>query len=94
MARLVVAVLVLVAWTSAATAREDVRRLTCEQAHTMVIKQGAVVFTTGEGTYNRFVRTRRLCQREEIARTGKAATVDDPECLIGYICVPRIRNEN
>jgi hypothetical protein len=91
--RLCGVVAVLAVLTTPAMARPDARTLTCEEAHDLVVKNGTAVMTTGETTYERFVRTSRYCLREEVAQVGKSATRDDPDCLIGYICVPRLRND-
>ncbi|AXS39998.1 hypothetical protein [Breoghania sp. L-A4] len=70
----------------ALAARPDVRRMTCAQAHDMVLDRGAVVMTTGRFTYERFVSHQRYCDRWETVVPALAATRDKPQCLVGYIC--------
>jgi hypothetical protein len=93
--RLVAIVFVIALFgAEAASARPDFRTMTCAEAHDLVFKSGDIVATTGASTYQRFVRGRRFCQREEIPRNGTAATSDDPQCPVGYVCIPRQSSDN
>jgi len=47
---------VLLAATSAAYARPDTRTMTCEQTQRLIQSHRAVVLTTGQNTFDRFVR--------------------------------------
>src|SRR5215212_4742252 len=72
-----------------AEARTDARRLTCAQAQALVRAQGAVVLTTGQYTYERFVSDHRFCERDEVTRPRRTPTRDTRTCRIGYVCRPR-----
>jgi hypothetical protein len=80
--------------TGTASARPDARKMTCQQAQLMVQQQGAVVMTTGRYTYQRFVAHRGYCDYWETIRTARTATRDNPRCRIGYICEPRMDDDN
>ena len=72
---------------SAADARTDLRATTCAAAREAVFQSGSAIFTTGENTYERFVEGQLQCQPfDEIAVPAIAATLDNPQCWIGYIC--------
>jgi hypothetical protein len=76
----------------AEAARPDLRRMTCAQAQAMVAQRGAVVMTTGQYTYQRFVAGPRWCDRWEVVRPEVARTRDTQSCVVGYICeVPLFR---
>lgn len=72
---------------AAAERRPDIRTMSCSDARELVFQRGAVVVTTGENTYERFVDDQLQCQpSDEIAMPAVAATLDNPECWIGSIC--------
>jgi len=73
---------------SPADARIDVRRLTCAEAQALVRREGAIVLTTGQYTYERFVAHRGFCQRDERLEGRRAATRDRESCRIGDVCTP------
>ncbi len=78
--------------TVAEAARPDLRRMSCAQAQAMVAQRGAVVMTTGQYTYQRFVAGPRWCDRWEVVRPEVARTRDTQSCVVGYICeVPLFR---
>lgn len=71
----------------AAMARPDVRTMYCADARELVFRKGAIVVTTGDTTYERFVEGQRQCQPfDEIAVPAVAETRDNPECWIGSVC--------
>ncbi|SDU20364.1 hypothetical protein [Stappia sp. ES.058] len=80
------AILLALAPSAAEAARPDLRRMTCAQAQTMVAQRGAVVMTTGQYTYERFVNGPRWCDRWEVVRPEVARTRDAQSCVVGYIC--------
>lgn len=71
-------------------ARPDVRKMTCDQARSLVLQRGAVVMTTGQYTYKRFVSRQSYCDYWERAASAWTATRDDPQCRIGYVCEERM----
>ena len=70
-------------------ARPSTTQLTCEAASALVSSQRAVVLDTGPGTYDRFVSDRSQCLGQEMTRPAWARTADNPQCVLGYVCVPR-----
>ncbi|MEP3279740.1 MAG: hypothetical protein ABJN26_06950 [Stappiaceae bacterium] len=67
-------------------ARQDVRRLSCAQAQNLVQRNGAVVLTTGQHTFRRFVRDRFYCDPDQIVVRTRAPSRDNPRCVVGYTC--------
>lgn len=88
---LLIALAALVAGTSIAQARPSTLTMTCAQAAATVASYGAVVLTTGEYTYERFVAHNGFCLHGEVTRAASAPTLDTPYCQIGYICEQRSR---
>ncbi len=76
----------LVATTVTAAARPDLRQMTCAQAQAMVKRDGAVVFTTGQYTYFRFVADRGYCDRDQVTEIRYSATKDNKQCPVAYEC--------
>lgn len=72
-------------------ARPDTRQMTCSQAQALVKRQGAVVMSTGQYTYARFVSTLGYCDRSQILAPLYAPTRDAPQCFAGYYCKDIIR---
>lgn len=70
----------------AAAQRPDLRRMTCNQAQDLVARRGAVVMTTGQHTYERFVAGPRWCDHWETVRPAQVRTRDTSRCIVGYIC--------
>ncbi|MEO0327640.1 MAG: hypothetical protein AAF217_03485 [Pseudomonadota bacterium] len=86
-------VVVLAALPAYSQARPDVRKMTCSQAQSLIKKQGAIVVTTGQYTYERVVSTRRFCQMTETTRQFFTETKNNQRCNIGRLCVERIFSE-
>jgi hypothetical protein len=63
--------------------------MSCRAAQGLVAAQGAVVFTTGPHTYERFVSGMRFCDRAETTEPGYAAAADTPRCFVAYRCKDR-----
>jgi hypothetical protein len=84
-------VLTLVGLASAAVAqpRPDTLRLSCAQARAIVQSQGAVVLSTGPFAYERFVRDSSFCFRPDRTEPAWVATLDTPQCPVGFRCVSR-----
>ena len=79
---------VLAALSSAALAqgrRPDTRTMTCEQVQTMIASRGAVVLTTGQHTYDRYVAYGRYCSMGEVALQETVRTRDTNQCVV-YAC--------
>jgi hypothetical protein len=81
-------------WT-AAQARPNAPAMTCDQARALVKSSGAVVLSTGQYTYDRFVATPGYCLPGEIADRTWIQTGDTDQCPIGFVCKirpPRFRD--
>jgi hypothetical protein len=70
----------------AVAARPNATAMTCAQAAATVAQAGAVVMSTGQHTYERFVASAQYCVRHEITRPGYSPTRDSPRCQVGYVC--------
>lgn len=81
-----IAVFVVLGLSQIAQARPDLRTMTCAQAQQMVLRNGAVVFTTGPYTFSRYVADRRYCSRNETIVPQYGPTRDNPKCFVGYEC--------
>jgi hypothetical protein len=83
--------LALPAFVSGAMAqpRPDTLRMTCAQARGLVASQGAVVLYTGPYAYDRFVRESTFCFRPDRTEPAWIATLDSPQCPVGFRCVSR-----
>jgi hypothetical protein len=94
MSRLAVAVLIVtLASSSTGEARPSTTTMSCGQAAATVAKAGAIVLTTGPGTYERFVASDAQCLPGEFAEAALAPTIDSPSCTVGYVCKQRERFE-
>jgi hypothetical protein len=86
MTRLALTLLILFESTSAFAARPLTLGMTCQQAQNMVASRGAVVMSTGQHTYDRFVANPGFCEVAEWAYTATAPTKDTRSCRLGYVC--------
>ena len=78
--------LALLPTTSIAAARPNTTAMSCGEAAATVARAGAIVLTTGEHTYERFVSASTFCLGGEIAEPGIAPSADSERCQVGYIC--------
>lgn len=83
----------LLALSSAAIAqsRPDTRKMDCVSVRKLVETRKAIVLSTGDNTYDRFVSTQQSCSREEITVPAYARTTDYTGCHIGYTCQSPVR---
>ena len=89
MQRLVLfALTALLASNSGVDARPNTTTMSCGQAAATVARAGAIVLTTGDHTYERFVAASTFCLGGEIVEPGIAPTADSERCQVGYICRP------
>lgn len=86
MVRVALSVLLIVAAGSALAARPSTLGMTCRQAQNLVESRGAVVLSTGEHTYARFVASPGYCEVAEWAKWSTAPTRDRRSCPLGYTC--------
>lgn len=59
----------------------------CSQAKYLVASRGAIVLSTGQHTYDRYVSSQAFCLSGEFARPAWVPTADTPQCFVGYTCV-------
>ena len=81
----------LLAGTSIAQARPSTLSMSCGEAAATVADTGAIVLTTGQFTYNRFVAHAGFCLPGERVVPALAPTFDTEDCPLGYTCEPRAR---
>jgi hypothetical protein len=87
MSRLVCAVIgMTLVGASVAEARPNTTTMSCGQAAATVARAGAIVLTTGEFTYERYVATGAFCLPGETTEPGVAPTADSRFCQVGYVC--------
>ena len=92
MSKLILSVLAAtLATPSIAEARPNTVTMSCGQAAATVARAGAIVLSTGEFTYDRFVATNGFCLPGEITEPGIAPTTDSQNCQVGYVCRQRFR---
>lgn len=72
---------------TAAQGRPDVRQMSCGQVQSLIAENGAVVLTTGQYTYDRFVAYGSLCSYPDVATAQRVSTRDTDQCVI-YNCQP------
>ncbi len=85
-----IAMFAAVAMTTASHARPDARKMSCHQTQALIDEQGAVVLTTGQYTYARFVAIDGYCYYPEVPHITYIATRDTPQCPV-YHCKEPIR---
>lgn len=65
--------------------RPSTPNLACGQAQQIVLSRGAVVLSTGPHTYDRYVRDRSFCERNETTELAFVPSRDTPQCPM-YRC--------
>jgi hypothetical protein len=61
---------------AASAQRPDARTMTCQQVHDLIASRGAVVLTTGQHTYDRYVASGRYCSFPNTTRPESINTRD------------------
>jgi hypothetical protein len=77
--------LLVVALTTGGEARPDARRMSCAEAQALIDREGAVVLTTGDHTYQRYVSGTAECGHMNAAQQASISTRDDRQCTV-QIC--------
>lgn len=62
--------------TTASAQRPDSRTMTCQQVGDLIASSGAVVLTTGQHTYDRYVANARYCSYPSTTRPDSINTRD------------------
>jgi hypothetical protein len=58
----------------------------CAASRDLVMRDGAVVLTTGPNTYNRYVKDAAYCLVDQYPQPSWVPSSDDPQCFIGCRC--------
>jgi hypothetical protein len=74
------------ATTAQAQSRPDTRKMTCGQARSLVQARGAIVLSTSENAYDRYVSTQQSCTSEQTTVPAYVRTLDYTGCHVGYTC--------
>jgi len=67
--------------------RANTNSMTCSQAQAVVKDAGGIVLSTGQYTYERYVRSRAFCELNQTIKSQWVPTKDANRCRIGYKCV-------
>jgi hypothetical protein len=77
-----------------AFARPYAPKLSCQRLKGMIYEKGAVVLSTGQFTFDRYVRDQGYCMQGEITEPAWLNSSDQVECFVGYTCGGRQPNYN
>jgi hypothetical protein len=88
MARLALSIVLSLLAGASFAQRPSTLAMSCGQARALVASQGAVVMSTGQHTYDRYVATPGFCMLGEYAYYGYAPTQDRRSCRVGFVCKP------
>jgi hypothetical protein len=83
--RLGLAAVITVGVVGAASARPDTRSMTCAQTQKLIVRNGAIVLTTGRHTYDRYVASARFCSLPDVPTLTSVQTKDTGQCPV-YNC--------
>lgn len=75
--------------SEAQSRRPDTRAMTCAQVQAMIEQRGAVLLSTGEYTFDRYVANRSFCPHGEVAGNNWVPTKDKRRCLARSCVNPR-----
>jgi hypothetical protein len=71
--------------SSAFAARPDTTKMTCADAKELVSRNGAIVLSTGDGQYDRYVAGNGYIGNGEKLVASYVPTLDNAECFVGYV---------
>lgn len=80
------AITLLSAGAALAQNRPSTLRMSCAEARELVVRQGAIVLSTGRGLYDRYVDHRGYCSPHQETLAAFVPTGDNPQCFVGYTC--------
>ena len=66
--------------------RPDTRNISCGAAKSLVQSKGAILFSTGNYTYDKYVKNHAYCNVDEALKRAFVPTADQRRCNVGYIC--------
>jgi hypothetical protein len=84
---LIVGITALLHTGAFAQSRPLTTEMTCRQTKSLVTGSGGIVLSTGQQTYDRYVRSQAFCLPAEFAQPAWVPTADTPQCFVGYTCV-------
>lgn len=67
---------------TAQSRRPDTRTMTCGQVQSLINQRGAVVMSTGQNTFDRYVANRNFCQHGEVLKRDYVPTRDNNRCYV------------
>jgi hypothetical protein len=73
--------------TAVAQGRPDSRTMSCGQVQSLIVQRGAVVLTTGQYTYDRYISGRGYCSWPNVPTRTSIAAADTNRCPV-YNCQP------
>lgn len=76
---------ILAAVPAMAQHRVDARQLDCASVQSLIFQRGAVVLTTGQHTYDRYVADGRFCFSPDVPRYTTIPSADTDQCPV-YRC--------
>jgi hypothetical protein len=68
--------------------------ISCGQARSMVMSNGAAVVRSSATIYDRYVSDIRFCARGETTKAAFIATIDNGYCPVGFRCVEPNNSRN
>jgi hypothetical protein len=77
-----IAALLTAATVATAAARPDTRNMSCEQTQRLIVRNGAVVLTTGAHTYDRYVAGYGYCSYPDEPTQTFVRTRDTSHCPV------------
>ena len=73
---------------AAAQSRPQTPAMSCTAAQGLVRAHGAIVLGTGRDLFDRYVRDQQFCGPGEATIATFVPSGDNPQCFVGYRCVP------
>ena len=84
-----VATLVAVTAANSQSGRPNSNAMTCGQVQSMISQRGAVVLSTGQYTFDRYVANLNSCQHGEVLRWDYVPTKDNRRCRVSRCVDPQ-----
>ncbi|MCX2724208.1 hypothetical protein [Roseibium salinum] len=77
-----VLILAAVLPATAQSRRPDTRTMTCGEVQSLINQRGAVVMSTGQHTFDRYVANRNFCQHGEVLERDYVPARDNDRCYV------------
>ena len=71
-----------------AQTRPSTTTMACRAANALVVSRGEIVLSTGRDLFDRYVAKPYYCGPGEDTVATFVPSADNPQCFIGYRCVP------